>query len=171
MTLKSSSQVTMEPRIEIAEPKKLVGQRMKMSFSDNKTHELWYGFMSRKKEIRNSAGQVLFSLQIYPPGFFSNFNPDTQFEKWAAIEAEDFNDVPDEMEAFTLQGGMYAVFLHKGPASDGPRTFQYIFGTWLPASDYKLDDRPHFELLGDKYKNDDPESEEEIWIPVKPKKF
>jgi AraC family transcriptional regulator len=26
------------------------------------------------------------------------------------------------------------------------------------------DDRPHFEILGDKYKNDHPDSEEEIWI-------
>lgn len=29
---------------------------------------------------------------------------------------------------------------------------------WLPNSDYLLDDRPHFELLGDKYKNNDPNS-------------
>ena len=159
----------MEHRFEIAETKKLVGKRMTMSFSGNKTYELWHGFMSRKKVIQNSTGQVLYSMQIYPPGFFSNFNPDMQFEKWAAVEVADFTDVPDEMEAFTLQGGIYAVFLHRGPASDGPRTFQYIFGTWLPASDYEIDDRPHFELLGDKYKNDDPASEEEIWIPVKPK--
>jgi len=32
-----------------------------------------------------------------------------------------------------------------------------------------LDNRPHFEVLGEKYKNGDPESEEEIWIPVKEK--
>jgi AraC family transcriptional regulator len=34
---------------------------------------------------------------------------------------------------------------------------------------YFLDDRPHFEILGDKYKNGDPDSEEEIWIPIKQK--
>jgi AraC family transcriptional regulator len=62
---------------------------------------------------------------------------------------------------------MYAVFIHKGPASKGPETYNYIFGTWLPGSDYILDSRPHFALMGEKYKNDDPASEEEIWIPVK----
>ena len=41
--------------------------------------------------------------------------------------------------------------------------------TEKPNSDYKPDDRPHFELLGAKYKNDDPDSEEEIWIPIKRK--
>jgi AraC family transcriptional regulator len=45
--------------------------------------------------------------------------------------------------------------------------FTYIFTRWLPASGYQLDNRPHFEILGDKYKNNDPESEEEIWIPVR----
>jgi AraC family transcriptional regulator len=41
----------------------------------------------------------------------------------------------------------------------------------LPLSkEYELDDRPHFEILGDKYKNNDPNSEEEIWIPIKLKK-
>jgi AraC family transcriptional regulator len=41
--------------------------------------------------------------------------------------------------------------------------------TWLPSSDYVLDNRPHFEILGEKYKINDPESEEKIWIPVRKK--
>lgn len=39
----------------------------------------------------------------------------------------------------------------------------YIFATWLPSSAYVLDNRPHFEVLGAKYKSNDPGSEEEIW--------
>jgi AraC family transcriptional regulator len=31
-----------------------------------------------------------------------------------------------------------------------------------------LDQRPHVEVMGEKYKNNDPDSEEEIWIPIKP---
>jgi len=41
------------------------------------------------------------------------------------------------------------------------------FGTWLPNSEYALDNRPHCDILGKKYKNDDPSSEEEIWVPIK----
>ena len=65
---------------------------------------------------------------------------------------------------------VYAVFVHKGAAGSGPEIFRYIFGKWLPESGYLPDKRPHFEILGEKYKNEDPDSEEEIWIPVKPKK-
>jgi len=67
-----------------------------------------------------------------------------------------------------LKGGLYAVFDYKGSSND-ISIFQYIFGTWLQNSDFLLDDRPHFEVLGDKYKNADPNSEEEIWIPIKKK--
>jgi AraC family transcriptional regulator len=73
------------------------------------------------------------------------------------------------MESFTLTGGLYAVFIHKGAASTGPKTFRYIFETRLPNSKYSIDNRPHFEILGEKYKNEDPDSEEEVWIPIKPK--
>ena len=161
----------MEPRVETLAEKKLVGKRIRMTFSNNKTFELWKSFMPRRKEIKNSKTTDLFSMQVYDKNFdFKNFSQDTEFEKWAAIEVADFDRIPNEMESYTLTGGLYAVFLHKGAAGTGPKTFQYIFGTWLPRSDYMLDNRPHFEILGKKYKHEDPDSEEEVWIPIKPKK-
>ena len=160
----------MEPRIEIIAEKKLVGKRMTMTFADNKTFELWKSFMSRRKEIKNNQTNDLFSLQVYNESFdFQNFNIHVPFEKWAAVEVSDVDSIPDGMESFTLTGGLYAVFHYKGAASKGSEAFKYIFGTWLPASEYALDNRPHFEILGEKYKNEDPDSEEEIWIPIKKK--
>ena len=159
----------MEPVIRILSEKKLAGKRMKMTFAENKTPELWKSFMQRRKEIKNNVGNELYSVQIYAPSFFSNFNPEAEFEKWATIEVKDFEMVPEGMETVALKGGLYAVFVYHGAASEASGNFQYILGTWLPASEYVLDDRPHFEILGEKYKNDSPDSEEEIWIPVKSK--
>src|ERR1017187_6208940 len=155
----------MQPRFETLHPKKLVGRQMKMSLVHNKTGELWHSFKTRRKEIVNSIGSDLYSMQVYGPDYFKNFNPATEFTKWAGIEVEDFDHIPDGMESIVLPGGLYAVFLHKGPASSGPNTFQYIYGEWIPNSDYELDDRPHFEILGARYKNESPDSEEEVWIP------
>ena len=140
-----------------------------MSFADNRTRELWASFMPRRKEIQNAIGFDLYSMQIYPPGFFQKFDMNAEFEKWATIEVADFNIIPEGMQSFSLQGGLYAVFDYKGDAKDAGPTFQYILRTWLPNSEYILDDRSHFEILGEKYKKDDPESEEEIWIPIKRK--
>lgn len=159
----------MEPRIEILPAKKLVGKRLVMSLLTNRTHELWQSFMSRRKEVGNTIGTPLYSMQWYGATYFDHFNPSTEFEKWAAIEVTNFDQVPDGMEAIALPSGLYAVFLYRGAASGGPQLFQFIFGTWLPNSEYTLDNRPHFEVLGEKYKNEDPDSEEEIWIPIKRK--
>jgi AraC family transcriptional regulator len=160
----------MEPRLEILVEKKLIGKHLTMSLANNRTAELWQSFMRRRKEITNALSTDLISMQVFSDSHdFKTFNPQAQFEKWAAVEVSDFHHVPDDMQTFILKGGLYVVFLHQGPASAGQKTFQYIFGSWLPSSAYEVDNRPHFELLGDKYKNNDPDSEEEIWIPIKKK--
>ena len=157
----------MTPRIEILTEKKLVGNRISMSLAQNKTVQLWQSFMPRRKEIKNNLKPELFSMQVYNQALnLGDFNQ--EFNKWAAIEVTDFDIIPDGMETFILVGGLYAVFMHQGSSSD-TTLFQYIFKTWLPNSNYALDNRPHFEILGEKYKNNDPNSEEEIWIPIKPK--
>ncbi len=158
----------MEPRIEILKEKKLIGNRIIMSLANNKTAELWKGFLPRRNEIRNNLTNEFISMAIYQPRHFADFKPTNEFEKWAAIEVSDFNSIPGNMETFTLKAGLYAVFDYKGSSLD-ISVFQYIFGTWLPNSDFLLDDRPHFEVLGEKYKNADPNSEEEIWIPIRKK--
>ena len=157
----------MNPRIETISEKKLIGHRQTMTFTQNRTTELWKGFMPLRNTIQNKVTTNLISLQVYHDGFsFQNFNSHAPFEKWAAVEVDNFNHIPSGMETFLLPGGLYAVFLHRGAALTGAQTFQYIFGTWLPASGYRLDSRPHFEILGERYKNNHPDSEEEIWIPV-----
>ncbi|NBA87546.1 GyrI-like domain-containing protein [Emticicia sp. CRIBPO] len=155
----------MEPRIETLSLKKLVGISLQMSMADNKTAELWRSFMPRRQEIKNRLSPDMFSLQVYESAF--DFNPGTVFTKWAAVEVPDFSAIPENMASFEIPEGLYAVFLHKGASPTAARTFGYIFGVWFPSSDYELDHRPHFEILGEKYKNNDPDSEEEIWLPVK----
>lgn len=158
----------MNPEIKILAEKQLVGKKITTSFSTNNTVELWKSFMPRRKEIKNNIGEELYSMQIYPPMFYANFNVNNTFEKWATIEVTDFNDVPVEMETFVLVGGLYAAFQYKGLNTD-TKIFENIFSSWLPNSPYAIDDRPHFEIMVEKYKNNDPNSEEEIWIPIKNK--
>lgn len=159
----------MQPRIELLKEMKLVGQKLQMSMANNRTGQLWSGFAPRIHEIPNRMSTTeKISLQVYHPSYFSDFNPNAEFEKWATVEVMDFDAFPTGMESFTLHGGLYAVFDYKGSSTDN-RVFQYIFQEWLPNSDYELDDRPHFEVLGERYKNGDPNSEEEIWIPIKSK--
>ncbi len=156
-----------QPNIELLPEKKMVGKKVHMSLVNNKTFELWSSFMPLRNKILNGVGEDFYSLQVYPSDFdFQNFDIHKEFEKWALKEVSHFEAIPDEMEAFVLVGGKYAVFHYKGDSSRAAEAFQYIFTTWLPNSGYVLDNRPHFEILGENYKNNDPSSEEEIWIPI-----
>jgi len=155
-------------RLEVLPEKKLVGKSLTMSFVNNKTFELWSGFMPHRKEIKNAIGADLFSLEIFNDlSFFKNFNPAAEFQKWAAVEVVDFTNVPDGMKTLTIPTGLYAVFIFKGTNADAPEFYRQIFSSWIPSSDYVLDNRPHFAVMGEKYKKDSADSEEEIWIPVK----
>ncbi|MES2796318.1 MAG: GyrI-like domain-containing protein [Bacteroidota bacterium] len=155
----------MVPNIKFFPKKNLVGKRLSMSFANNRTGELWKSFMVARNEIKNAVGPNRYSIQFYDsPLYFQNFNPNTIFEKWAAVEVESFDFVPVGFEKLVLSGGKYAVFEHKGLSSE---IYQYIYGVWLPKSGYILDNRPHFDLLGEKYKQGSENSEEQIWVPVK----
>ena len=156
----------MNPRIEELAEKKLIGQSIKMSLHQNRTGQLWGKFAPGIREIKNRTSEEKISMQIYPPLYYKQFNPSTEFEKWAAVEVNNLDNIPNEMNSFILEGGIYAVFDYKGSSTDSS-IFEYIFSKWLPNSMYEVDDRPHFEVLGSKYKNNDPDSEEEIWIPIR----
>ena len=155
----------MQPRIELLKPKKLIGIHMEMSLSNDRTGELWRRFMPRRAEVKNRVNSDFISMQRYSNNW--DFSPASLFEKWAAVEVSSFTGVPHEMETCLLQGGKYAVFIHHGPASTAADTMQYIFGKWLPASEYELDNREHFEILPEDYNPADPNASEEIWVPVR----
>lgn len=158
----------MQARIVQLQEKWLVAKRMRMSFARDQTPQLWRSFMPQRKNIPGVLGPDLYSVQLYPEHFFEHFQPELTFEKWAGVEVPGGSTaLPEDMELVLLPAGLYAVFDYKGSSTDHS-IFTYIFKEWLPAQpEYRLDQRPHFEVLGDKYKNGDPESEEEIWIPIK----
>lgn len=159
----------MNPRIETIQEKKLVGKKLSMSYANYRIGELWGIFMPRRKEITNTTSNDLVSLVIYKHNHFDEFNPTNEFERWASVEVNEFANIPAEMETFVLSSGLYAVFHYIGSTDDVASFYQNIFTIWLPNTEYVLDDRPYFEILGEKYKNNDPLSEEDIFIPIKPR--
>lgn len=157
----------MELRIETLPSKKLVGMWLRMTLLEDKTMVLGKQFMPRRTEVKERVNANIISMKLFDALMDQSFSPETAFTKWIAVEVAQHTDIPEGMEAYTLTGGLYAVFIHQGPASTFPATLQYIFETWLPQSDYELDHREHFEVLGPSYNPKDPTAEEEVWIPIK----
>jgi AraC family transcriptional regulator len=158
------------PKIIDIKERKLVGIRIKTSLFENRTSDLWRGFKARVKEIRGRLNEEFYSVQIFEEYLkFEDFNSNTEFEKWAAVEISELDNLPEGMEFHILKGGKYAVFIHKGTPDMFYKTSQYIFGVWLPNSEFELDKREHFEIMKKGYSPFDENAEEEIWIPIKSK--
>ncbi|TBW29298.1 GyrI-like domain-containing protein [Gramella sp. KN1008] len=160
-----------QPEIKEIEEKKLVGIKVSTTLADDKTSLLWKRFMQSRDAIKNNKNEDLYSVQIYGEKFMKEeFDSQSVFEKWAAMETEDHSFIPKGLQKLELPAGLYAVFIHHGTANEFAETAKFIFEDWLPSSQYVLDNRPHFEVLGEEYKGpDNPDSMERIWIPVKEK--
>ena len=158
----------MKPEIVILAEKKLIGKSLKMSLTNNRTAELWKSVMPHVPKISGKITNDKISLQCYDPSYFTKFNPNREFEKWAAVEVASGSPVPEGFKKFRIPSGKYAVFHYKGHPNN-PQIFQYIYADWLPQSPFRLVNRPHFEILGENYRNDDSNSEETIWIPIEEK--
>ncbi len=147
--------------------KKFIGKSLSMSFSEDRTGQLWGSFMPRVKEIANRVGGERVSMQLYSDDFMQN--PELLYTKWATVEVVNYNLIPNGLEAIDITGGLYAVFPYKGNIIQAPVFFEKIFMEWIPNSEYELDNsRLHFEILPEgKYDPMDPNSEETIYIPIK----
>ena len=86
----------------------------------------------------------------------------------ACISLSDQVPLEESIYSEVIEGGMYAVFLHKGSYDKLPQTYHAIFHQWLPHGDFKLRELPPFE----KYLNRDPRRTKpenlrtEIYVPI-----
>ena len=149
------------PKIVTLEAKRIVGMKSQMlRHQFENIVGLWKQFMPRRHEISNAVGNEFIALQDYK----HPSNPNLPFDIWAAIEVSNEALIPEQMQSFVIPEGLYAVFLHKG--MDAAKTYQYITQDWLPTSGYAIDHRPHFQVMGEKYKNGSPDSEEDFYVPI-----
>jgi AraC family transcriptional regulator len=151
----------MNPRIAQLQAKVVVGMKSQMQHQQYQNIvALWKQFMPQQVKINNRTCQEFIALQN-----FSDFgNPVDNFEIWACVEVTDSSNLPEGMQSFQIPEGDYAIFPHKG--MNAGATYQKIMTEWLPKSGYKIADRPHFQVMGEKYKNGSPDSEEDFYVPV-----
>ncbi|NQU86467.1 MAG: AraC family transcriptional regulator [Mariniphaga sp.] len=66
-----------------------------------------------------------------------------------------------------IAGGKYAVFIHKGPYEDFSKSYECIYGRWIPENNIVLRDTPGFEKYLNTPGKVKPEKLlTEIWVPV-----
>ena len=132
-----------------------------MALDSDETPDLFRTFMPRRKEILHRSNEQVIDLKIYPPDYFKRIFISTPFLKWAVVEVDIFEKIPQGMERVDFLGGLYAMFQVPGTQANH-QVFTDIFSHWLPSSGFELDDRPHFDVLNFGENN----NFQEIYIPL-----
>lgn len=154
------------PEILVMDEVKLAGIRGATSLSDNRLPQLWEQFKRLHTSYFGTGflgyGVCETQQTVYAP------NGDVSFAVMVGSPVSGFEGLPHIFETKTIRAGRYAVFTHRGSFANLFKTYQYIFGTWLPAAKEELDSREDFEA----YKREvssftDPNNEMQIYIPIK----
>ena len=76
---------------------------------------------------------------------------------------------PAGMTVWHIPARTYAHFTHRGPIGRLNETIKYIFGAWLPRSDYQHVEGPELERYDDRFGDGGEKCELDLLVPVQPK--
>ncbi|MCG8500838.1 MAG: AraC family transcriptional regulator [Firmicutes bacterium] len=83
----------------------------------------------------------------FPYGISCNFQDDGRFSfVIGEVVRLPIAGLPNKFINLEIPGGKYAVFKIDGPVKIAQNTWRYIYGTWLPNSNYERREGPDFEV-------------------------
>lgn len=141
---------------------KLVGIRRKHAYSEmaQAIPLQWGEFVSRFP--------ISGSIKKYTYGVICGHG-EGWCEYLAGIEVSDFENAPSDLGRMIVPPATYAVFEHHSHVSGIRNTWQAIWESWLPTSEYEGSPTPDFERYDERYDPVSCEGGIEIWFPVKKK--
>jgi AraC family transcriptional regulator len=152
---------SVEPRYETLPPMLLAGDRRHHKFADflKTVDEQWREFR-HGGPIPERCSDVFYGAmcQTYQEGF----------EYMCAVEVSSFEGLAADIGRMRVPEQEYAVFTHRGKASDLPTTWAAIWGDWLPGSGRTPANTPDFEKYGEEFDAETGTGLIEIWFPVEP---
>jgi len=159
------NRLDMEPEIVFRTETKVVGVARHYREDDLNIETLWSAFRPDVFQIKNRVGGDAFG--IYEE--YLEREGDVGFSYVCSVEVSDLDHVPEGMIGRTIPEHLYAVFGHQGPISYLPETLKYIWGSWLPKSEYEYQETPDFELYSPGTGASDTEKALSLFIPIRKK--
>jgi len=82
----------------------------------------------------------------------------------AGMEVDSVDELPAELAHIEIPEQTYAVFRTTLPEIG--KSYDYIYGEWLPKSGYRRAPGPEFELYPETFDPDNPQSLFDLYVPV-----
>lgn len=156
------NRLVMEPEIVTRTEAKVIGIARQYQEEDLNIDTLWSAFRPDVPRIANRVGQDAFG--IYEE--YQETGDSVGFTYICSVEVTDFDNVPEGMITRIIPEHLYAAFRHEGPISYLPETLKYIWGSWLPKSNYEYVEKPDFELYAQGPQPESPDKILFLYIPV-----
>jgi len=157
-----------KPEIVPLSNRKIIGYAYKTNLNNDKHYEEIPGFYQH-------FGMNEFYMRIPDKtapnmsyGIACNFEDDGRFSFIVGEEVGQFADqLDDGFVNFEIPEGTYAEFKAYGPAGTVPSVRDYIYGTWLPQSNYERTEGPDFEVTDVMNSRFPEDLRVKIYIPIK----
>lgn len=154
-----------EPEIKELDDMKVVGISSLITLKSNLIPLLWQNFFKKMGEIENIVNSDVALGISYDN---QQTEDDYIFFYMICYMVSNVDNIPQGLTYLEIPSQKYAVFTHKGLMTELMETYMYIYGEWLPNSDYEHDSEAYqIEWYDDRFSYESPDSEFDIYIPIK----
>lgn len=129
--------------------------------------KLWDQYFARLVDIPTNEVGVSYGLSHSPEAHGRSREHADEALYLAAARVDEGADALEGMVYWESPGGLFARFEHRGPAATIGETVAYIYGKWLPCSDYERTDGPDIQRIDQRFIPSSDQSVLDIYIPVK----
>lgn len=146
----------------------IVGYQIKANLQEIEEQGLGKQTLARLKEnvelVKNKVGEQIILVQVYDmkPDFDPMVDPFTQIIGYEISEVE---DVQEDMTIHTVPENNYVTATHKGLEAELPRTYNYLYGTWMTMNHFQPVGYD-FEIWDKRYKPEKPENEIDVYVAI-----
>lgn len=156
-----------EARYEMLIPVPLLGIQFENAMETQTMDNIWQIWSEQRSQLPPEAKGPEYGVFYYG----DNFDPETETGYYYMVgkQYDSAASIPEGWVQHTIPGGIYAVFDYTGTLSDKERTYNYIYGEWIPANEAVPLMQDSFELYKQEYRPGADEIQIEIWIPLQTK--
>ncbi|MBT3584533.1 MAG: effector binding domain-containing protein [Halobacteriovoraceae bacterium] len=122
----------------------------------------WRQFIKRIPSIPNRKGKHAVGVARSQSQKFE----ENRATYLACIEVETLEGLADDLIPYQIPETQYAVFTNKGTGEKTFYTANYIYGTWLPLSDYLRADGDDLEYFDHRYHLSNRDSLSDYYLPI-----
>ncbi|PPA69483.1 AraC family transcriptional regulator [Jeotgalibacillus proteolyticus] len=158
----------MKPKVIEKESFRVAGYQFEANLQEIMGSDLVSRTVARLGEeadlFQNKLGNHLYLVQVYPmkEAFDAAKDPFTTMVGYEVTGEE----APDGAILHTVEKNTYVAYTHKGPESDLPHSYDYLYGTWLRENGY-MSLGYDFELWDERYKPEERDNEIDLFIAVR----